>query len=125
MSNLKSQVSIEFMVAFGALMISFIIILGFVVNKRLDLEETKEEIKKINSCYTLSALITSAQINQDTIFIDTKLDFNVTINGTTQKEMLIDPIRCLPTIQSINNVQLKKGDIRIQASDNEVIITNV
>jgi len=121
----KSQIGIEFMVAFGALMISFIIILGFVVNKRLDLEESKEEIKKINSCYTLSALITSAQINQDTIFIDTKLYFNVTINGTTYKEMLIDPIRCLPTIQSVDNVRLKKGNIRIQANDNQIIITNV
>ena len=125
----KAQISIEFIFAFGIILLMFLIILGFVVDKRHEIVESEIQLNKENTCLLISSLITSAFVNGDSTIINISIDYNVTIdrinNNTNYKDINVEGIYCFLPIKDISRVTLTKGTIKIENQDNHIDIKNV
>ena len=125
----KAQISIEFIFAFGIILLMFLIMLGFVVDKRHEISESETQLNKENTCLLISSLITSAFIDGDSTIINVSIDYNITINttnnNTNDKTLDVEGIYCFLPIKDIPKVALTKGTIKIENQDNYIDIKNV
>lgn len=125
----KSQVSIEFIFAFGIILFIFLIMLVFVVDKKHEISESEIILNKENTCLLISSLITSVFIDGDSTTINVSVDYNITIsnknNNTKNKILDVEGIYCFLPIEDIPKTSLTKGIIEIQNQDNYIDIKNV
>ncbi len=107
----------------------FLIMLGFVVDKRHEISESETQLNKENTCLLISSLITSAFVNGDSTIINVSIDYNITINttnnNTNDKTLDVEGIYCFLPIKDIPKVALTKGTIKIENQDNHIDIKNV
>ncbi len=107
----------------------FLIMLGFVVDKRHEISESETQLNKENTCLLISSLITSAFIDGDSTIINVSIDYNITINttnnNTNDKTLDVEGIYCFLPIKDIPKVALTKGTIKIENQDNYIDIKNV
>ena len=124
--KINGQVSIEVMGIFGILFLLFIILLGIIIQLRIDVFETDDIIEQRTECVKLANLITWTFINGDGTSLKSNIKFNASIN---QKSRLISvkekkEVFCNTIVSNVSEIDLSKGDIRIKNENESVILEN-
>lgn len=120
----KAQISSEFLFTAGIIVFIFLIILGFSIERRLEIGKTESELNKRNECFKISNLITSAFINGEGSSINTKINHDVSIISQS-KIICVEDFCCSLTTSAVSNDELSKGLLIIENNDNKVKVKNV
>ncbi len=121
----KAQVSIEFIFVIGMLFFIFLLILAFVFDKNLDVNESKKIIETKSDCTKLADLIINAFLSGNTTKIQSKLSYNATISSNSRVILVEDYVQCTLPINQVNATTLLKGDILIENKNNFIYVKNV
>ncbi len=125
----KGQVGVEFIFTIGIIILIFLVMYAFTINRNTELERSRVELNKENTCLLVSSLITSAFVNGENIMIDVDVDNNFTINLThldkDYKNLNVEDVKCLLGVNNVESVSIKSGLIRIQSQNNTISVENV
>lgn len=124
----KSQISTEFLFAIGVIFFIFLMILGFMFNRSMELRESEKEIDEINTCLLISTLITSAFVAGDGVIINETIEYELNITGSSyykELDVVNSSSFCLLAIRDISNGRLQKGVIEIENQNNKIEVDNV
>ena len=127
----KAQVSTEFLFSIGMILFLFLIIFAFTFNRRMELRESEIEVDKRNTCLLVSSLMTSAFVNGDGVIINETIGYNSNVSmgiGSRYKELTVEGISCLMAVPSPPDTptpKLHKGEIKIENTNNAILIKDV
>jgi hypothetical protein len=123
----KAQISMEAIAAVGLLFLVLLILIGIVVEKRVEIFKAERFIEGRTECIKLSNLISEAYVQGEGIIISDKIKFNASIIPESRLISVNnrEEVFCTVPIFNISKVDLIKGNIRIKNINNTVIIENV
>ena len=117
----KAQVSIEMMTLVGILMVLFIILTLFSVNKRNEIKYTEDYLARKDNCLKISNISSEVYVGGDGVNVITKTEYNLTVD----KWLLVDDtgISCRYNAKVINNKIF--SNVNIENVNGVIIIKNV
>lgn len=125
----KSQVSIEFLIAIGFILVIFILLLWLINDRRVEIRKTEQYMEERNLCLKISNLINGVFLNGDGNRVDIEVDYQVQVSNRT---MYVGPdkVVCNFIPEDVSNSTnrfflLNKGNIRIRNDNGVVVIKNV
>ncbi|MFH2027838.1 MAG: hypothetical protein ABIJ08_01750 [Nanoarchaeota archaeon] len=125
----RSQAALEFTFAVGVALLIFILIFLFTVNRGSEIRETKLLLEKENECLMISSLLTSAYLAGDGAYVNTTIDYNVSINEgdnkSSYKYLDVEDIECYVSIDRLPIKELTAGNIVLENDEGYINIQNV
>lgn len=127
----RSQIGVELIFVIGFVIVVFIILLGFTMNRKHDISETEIFLKEKEECYKLSNMISGVHTSGigTGIIMDLKYDAEIdTGEGSIfvgeEKFFCTFPISAVTTDPIESNFNLNKGSITINNTNGTVVIKN-
>lgn len=102
----KSQISIEFMFTLGIIFFIFLIIFGFIINRRTEVKETEDYLEKRAECMKISSMISSVFAGGDGTIAKTKTKYLITIFNYS-----------LINVEEIEDISTVENKIAVLASE--------
>lgn len=123
----RGQVSTEFLIIVGVILLIFVTILFFSLSRRADVRETETYLGANSECLKFSNLISAAYVGGDGTEIKTKTNYLISFynySAISVKSLEEEKASCVfyAKIPSYHNLS---GDILIKNVGNEIIIENV
>ena len=123
----KGQVSIELIVAVGALFLILLFLVGLSFNKNIELIRNKEYLDKRNDCLKLSSIILEVYVNGNGTIVRDKLEHAATLSPNSRliEVQNDDSVYCTIPLNAMSDVVLSKGDIEIKNIGDFVNVANI
>ena len=123
----RGQVSIEFIVAVGALFFILLFLAGLSFSKNIELIKSKEYLDKRNDCLKLSSIILEVYVNGNGTIVRDKLEHAATLSPNSRliEVQNDDSVYCTIPLNAMSDVVLSKGDIEIKNIGDFVNVANI
>ena len=123
----KGQASIEMMFVVGMLFFVLLMILGFIFNKRIEINQQNRIVETKNDCIKLSNLIVNAFLSGNYTRIETTIDFDSSVNMKKSVITIDDFVTCTIPLRYndeslIAEIDLDKGNIVVENKNNVVFL---
>ncbi len=129
----KSQVSLEFLFTVGIVLLIFIILVGFNIERKTDVNNLKNYVYLKSECFKLSNSITNAYISGDGFNLTAEIKYDASVFAEN-KALNINydgvDVYCSFPVAGITNstasqFDIRKGEVNIQNLNESIIIKNV
>ena len=123
----RGQVSIELIVAVGALFFILLFLVSLSFNKNIELIKSKEYLDKRNDCLKLSSIILEVYVNGNGTLVRDNLKYNATLSPNSRLIEIHngDSVYCTIPLNAMPDVILSKGDIEIKNIGDFVNVENI